>query len=108
MEACRLSGVMRLNVPNVDSLEAVYLCISVKGYFRNELCEDVKRDFYTCNIYSDICFTFKHLSEVLYSSLAFLKPVLNKIFLSDYITAIKLFFIKKWNNMKRIFLGIYL
>ena len=91
---------MRLNVSNVDSLEAVYLCISVKGYFRNELCEDVKRDFYTCNIYSDICFTFKHLSEVLYSSLAFLKPVLNKIFLSDYITAIKLFLLKSGTTWK--------
>lgn len=51
----------KLNVSSVDGLEAVYLYISVKGYFRNELCEDVKKRFYKCNIYSDICFTFKHL-----------------------------------------------
>lgn len=46
---------------SVDSLEAVYLYISVKGYFRIELCEDVKKRFQKCNIYSDICFTFKPL-----------------------------------------------
>ena len=54
MEACRLSGVMRLNVSSVDSLEAVYLCISVKGYFRNELCEDVKKRFLYVQYYKKV------------------------------------------------------
>lgn len=54
-----------------DSLETVYLHISVKGYFRNEFCEDVKKRFYKCNIYSGICFTFKHLLQLVYFSVAF-------------------------------------
>lgn len=53
-------GYRKLNVSSTDSVEAVYLYVSVKGYFRNEWCEDVKKRFYKCNIYSDICFTFKH------------------------------------------------
>lgn len=63
-----------------DSLETVYLYISVKGYFRNEFCEEVKKRFYKCNIYSGICFTFKHLLQVVYSSVAFLNQCLIKYF----------------------------
>lgn len=55
---------------SVDTLKAVYLYISVKGYFRNELCEDVKKRFYKCNIYSNVCFTSSICSEVLYPFLA--------------------------------------
>lgn len=36
-------GDRRLPVSSVDSLEAVYLYMSVQGYFRNEFCEDVKK-----------------------------------------------------------------
>uniref|UniRef100_A0A9L0S491 Procollagen C-endopeptidase enhancer 2 n=1 Tax=Equus caballus TaxID=9796 RepID=A0A9L0S491_HORSE len=74
-------GRRRLNVSSTDSLEAVYSYIAVKGYFRNGLCEDVKKRFYACNIYSDICFTFKHLlRRVIFFSCIFLNQCLIKYF----------------------------
>lgn len=69
----------KLNVSSTDSVEAVYLYVSIKGYFRNEWCEDVKR-FYKCNIYSDICFTFKHLLRGYILLLHFLSHCLIKYF----------------------------
>lgn len=69
----------------------MYLYISVKGYVRIELCEDIKRRFYyKCNIYSDTCFTSKHLLRgVIFFSCIF-KSVLNKIYLNDHVAVIKL------------------
>lgn len=36
-------GDRRPTGSSADSLEAVYLYVAVKGYFRNEFCEDVKK-----------------------------------------------------------------